>query len=232
MEGKIMYKLMDLHNHTTWSDGDDSPEEIIENAIKNGIALLGISDHYATSKCNSVEPDRLISYIEDITNLKEKYKDKINILIGIEICTRMRWCNFYDIDFHALNKLDYVLFEYVDKYKDSLSLEDLKEFREKLNIKVGLAHTNPFMMIEKYNIDYFASFLKKENLFWEINVDKHYEYFDEIEQKFESEKVKEVFQAFKHNNVEITVGSDTHSLYLYDIDRIIRGNKISQYKEH
>jgi len=31
---KINFNLkMDLYNHTTWSDGDDKPEDIIKNAI-------------------------------------------------------------------------------------------------------------------------------------------------------------------------------------------------------
>ena len=38
--------LHDLHNHTTFSyDGSNTPEEIIENAIANGIECVGITDH-------------------------------------------------------------------------------------------------------------------------------------------------------------------------------------------
>lgn len=35
----------DLHNHTRASDGDFSPEDIVERATKKGIRALGITDH-------------------------------------------------------------------------------------------------------------------------------------------------------------------------------------------
>lgn len=39
-------KITDIHNHTKYSyDGSNTCEEIIKNAIANGISVLGISDH-------------------------------------------------------------------------------------------------------------------------------------------------------------------------------------------
>ena len=38
--------FQDLHNHTRFSyDGSNTPEEIKENALSNGIELVGITDH-------------------------------------------------------------------------------------------------------------------------------------------------------------------------------------------
>lgn len=37
--------VCDLHCHTTRSDGNDSPRELIENAAAAGIAVLGLTDH-------------------------------------------------------------------------------------------------------------------------------------------------------------------------------------------
>ena len=40
-----MYTV-DLHNHTKFSyDGSNKPEEIIENAIRHGVDVIGITDH-------------------------------------------------------------------------------------------------------------------------------------------------------------------------------------------
>ena len=40
-----MYTV-DLHNHTKFSyDGSNTPEEIIENAIRHGVDVIGITDH-------------------------------------------------------------------------------------------------------------------------------------------------------------------------------------------
>jgi len=38
--------IKDLHNYTRWSDGIHETEEIIENAIRHGIGIIGISNHF------------------------------------------------------------------------------------------------------------------------------------------------------------------------------------------
>lgn len=78
--------LKDLHIHTTFSDGKNTPEEIIEYAINKGIETIGFSDHSYTffdeSYCASKE--NIEKYIIEVLRLKEKYKNKIEILLGIE----------------------------------------------------------------------------------------------------------------------------------------------------
>lgn len=41
--------MIDLHTHTTRSDGTDSPRELVNKAIVQGLEVLGISDHDTTS---------------------------------------------------------------------------------------------------------------------------------------------------------------------------------------
>jgi predicted metal-dependent phosphoesterase TrpH len=41
--------MIDLHTHTNCSDGTDSPRELVNKAIVQGIEVLGISDHDTTS---------------------------------------------------------------------------------------------------------------------------------------------------------------------------------------
>ena len=41
--------MIDLHTHTTCSDGTDTPRELVNKAIVQGLAVLGISDHDTTS---------------------------------------------------------------------------------------------------------------------------------------------------------------------------------------
>ena len=41
--------MIDLHTHTTCSDGTDSPRELVNKAIIQGLQVLGISDHDTTS---------------------------------------------------------------------------------------------------------------------------------------------------------------------------------------
>jgi predicted metal-dependent phosphoesterase TrpH len=41
--------MIDLHTHTNCSDGTDSPRELVNKAIVQGLEVLGISDHDTTS---------------------------------------------------------------------------------------------------------------------------------------------------------------------------------------
>ena len=74
------------HNHSTFSDGKDSLEDMIEYAIENGFTHYVVSDHIFDELCpndslNIKDYDR---YIETIEELKEKHKHKIQIYSGIE----------------------------------------------------------------------------------------------------------------------------------------------------
>lgn len=74
------------HTHTTYCDGKNTPEELIERALELGCSEIGFSGHSYTyfdeSWCMSREGTQ--AYKECISILKEKYKGKINIILGIE----------------------------------------------------------------------------------------------------------------------------------------------------
>ena len=76
----------DYHIHTTFCDGKNSPEEMVLSAIEMGMEEMGFSVHgitfYDKSYCIKCEEKPL--YIEEIKALKEKYKDKIKIYLGVE----------------------------------------------------------------------------------------------------------------------------------------------------
>ena len=74
----------DLHTHTTFSYGQNTPEEMVLAALEMGLERIGFSDHSPTffdqSYCMKDED----AYKECISALKEKYKGRIDILCGIE----------------------------------------------------------------------------------------------------------------------------------------------------
>ncbi len=41
--------MIDLHTHTTCSDGTDSPRELVNKALAQGIEVLGVTDHDSTA---------------------------------------------------------------------------------------------------------------------------------------------------------------------------------------
>ncbi len=44
-----MNLVIDLHTHTTCSDGTDTPRELVNKAIAQGLQVLGVTDHDTTS---------------------------------------------------------------------------------------------------------------------------------------------------------------------------------------
>lgn len=76
----------DLHTHTVYSDGKNTPEEMVLSAIEKGLTVFGISDHSYMSFDDSycLKKETVEEYIKEIEGLKAKYSDKIKILCGIE----------------------------------------------------------------------------------------------------------------------------------------------------
>ena len=78
---------IDLHTHTNFCDGKDSPEDMVLSAIEKGIDTLGILTHsyveFDLSACIAEEKQQ--EFINEVNRLKEKYKDRINILCGLEV---------------------------------------------------------------------------------------------------------------------------------------------------
>lgn len=79
--------LPDLHTHSMFSgDSEEKPEKMIEFAINKGMNYLCFTEHL---DLDYPEDDvdfnlDIDSYYEYISQLRQKYSDKINILIGIE----------------------------------------------------------------------------------------------------------------------------------------------------
>lgn len=83
--------IANYHTHTTrcfHAKGTD--EEFIQAALEAGLDTLGFSDHapqpfpgdyYSTMR---MYPEMLTEYVQSISALREQYKDRLNIHIGLE----------------------------------------------------------------------------------------------------------------------------------------------------
>ncbi len=80
--------IVDLHNHTPLCNhAIGEIDEYIEAAIKTGTKQFGFSDHAPMDfdpKYRMAFSD-MQSYEKDVLDAKEKYKDKIEILLGYEV---------------------------------------------------------------------------------------------------------------------------------------------------
>ena len=76
----------DFHMHTSLCDGHNIAEEMVLSAIAKGYDAVGISGHSYTffdeSYCMSEEGVR--QYLSDVSLLKERYQDQIQVFCGIE----------------------------------------------------------------------------------------------------------------------------------------------------
>ena len=86
MGGSMSAFLTNYHTHTTYCDGNSTPDEIIREAVSLGMTEIGFSGHSYTSidesYCMSQEGTR--RYFDEINELKQKYDGKIRILCGLE----------------------------------------------------------------------------------------------------------------------------------------------------
>ena len=76
--------LSNLHTHSTFCDGKNTPEEIVLAAIDKGFASIGFSGHGYTPFDLRYCMKDTEGYIADIERLKVKYDGKITVLLGIE----------------------------------------------------------------------------------------------------------------------------------------------------
>ena len=82
-----MVKRIDLHMHTTCSDGALTPFEIIDEAKKNGLDTIAIADH-----------DTVSAYTEEL----EEYAKKQNIKLirAVEISTKKNKCGIHVLGYN------------------------------------------------------------------------------------------------------------------------------------
>lgn len=76
----------DLHTHTCFCDGADSPEGMVLSAISKGMDTIGFSGHAYTSFDSSwcMTHEKTAAYRAEIARLQAEYASRIRILCGIE----------------------------------------------------------------------------------------------------------------------------------------------------
>ena len=208
-------KITDIHSHTYFSAcGADKHEDIIEAAINGGIEVFGICDH-----CYGIG-DRREEYCRIIYEMKEKYKDRIKLLCGIEIAT-VPGLGVYDPE-NLLPDFEYCLIEHIDRDESTVG-EDIFEYVKHFSCKTGIAHTDLISMARSKGYDP-TEFLRKfaeADIFWEMNVN-----YDSIHGFNEHGYVRDFFEnpktqkIVRDSGIKLTVGFDGHRVYDYAPERV------------
>ena len=78
-----------LHNHSTWSDGHNTLEEIAAHMEQLGLEYWAITDHSRASfQANGLDPNRLREQLREIRQLNQKLSDQgsdFRLLTGAEV---------------------------------------------------------------------------------------------------------------------------------------------------
>jgi len=83
-------ELINHHVHSTGSDGELTPEQVIELAIENNLTFICFTDHYpyppGFREWGIIFHSQ--DYYENIGKLKQKYKNKIEISFRADLTGR------------------------------------------------------------------------------------------------------------------------------------------------
>jgi histidinol-phosphatase (PHP family) len=77
-----------LHTHSNFCDGKEDPEAFVVEAMARGFHTLGFSSHAPVPFSNNFaikDEDELRNYCARIRELKESYRDRISIYLGLEL---------------------------------------------------------------------------------------------------------------------------------------------------
>lgn len=167
---------IDMHVHTTESDGRIELNNLINECKSCSVTAIGVADHWKTKRYSkNFYVEDIQQYIEKCSAVKQIAAGQgINLYIGIEVDFSGKYG--YDIsmkDLEEFNRLDYVLFEYVDTKNEhwgilnGKSIWELFEICESLTVPIGLAHNN-FVYNFSVDTENIIKEMSKRNIFLEL----------------------------------------------------------------
>lgn len=208
-----------LHVHSYRSDGSFSIEDIVKEAMNGNLQAIAITDHFETQKVKRcVTSESIDDYIEEVRAAQSIAGDRMKVLAGIEIDTNCERCAIGSIPVDKLEKLDLVLFEYVnDDWNGGSSIAELDPLLSELSVPCGLAHTDLASAFSGISPQDLANLLQSYNLFVEVNTAALYQrdgrqYYELAERQF---------RAFQ-GTVRVSVGTDVHRT-LSEVSNVSKG---------
>ncbi|MEW6709060.1 MAG: PHP domain-containing protein [Candidatus Riflebacteria bacterium] len=219
-------KLQNLHNHSLFSDGACLPEEIISAAISGGLQMVGISDHFYTTKVYSDQSyhqwyeEFWHRYIYSLGCLKEFYSNQIKVVAGIEIdsCLYRTVGHFDRLPWKEINEgLDYVLIEYVGEASAGGAPPDcLALIRKLCSLPVIIAHPDLDYLHRKYTLPRFFQMMKESEIALEIPSGRRNTWFWNR------------YDCSLLEGLKLSIGSDTHS----DIEEVCNISQALEFLEY
>ncbi len=162
----------DLHMHTTYSDGTDTIEAMVQKAISLGYDYMAVTDHSATlAVVKGLDTKKAAAYIEEIEKLNSRY-DKIHIFKGMEV--DILEDGKPAMDDEVLSKLDIALGAIHANFKLSRKEQTKRLLKAIRNPHIkGIAHPTGRLLGKRQpldlDMDEIYKAIREEGKFLEIN---------------------------------------------------------------
>jgi histidinol phosphatase-like PHP family hydrolase len=165
------FHRVNVHVHSAFSDGLFTPSALVLQAIERNVSVLGISDHYFTSKTPSIRPERLEPYIDELDRIADQFESEIRVLKGIEIDTVDMFIQGKELPpLRLLERLDFVLLEYVTNIpRAGIPIMHAALIARDIPVPTGLAHTDLAMAFPGIRPEELVDKLVSAEIFVELN---------------------------------------------------------------
>lgn len=216
--------LSDLHNHSTFSDGVNTCEELIEQAIALGLQRIGLVEHVWRNS------EWVSDFIDTSNRLKEKYEGVIQIVTGLEAKTLTcageidlndKWRDKVDYIFGAVHRIPSRFHGFYRAGDPSLNKENVYE--DWLSTIEGMLKNDRIDILAHpaAELSHYAVPLDSQTIAALCNLGKRSGKVFEINVKHKV-PTKEFLTCLIQKNIPLSVGSDSHStaeqqLYIQDI---------------
>ena len=193
----------DLHTHTKWSDGANTIEEIIKEAINLGYEFVAITDHAGNLKiAGGMDEEEIKKQAKEIEKLREKYS--IHILHGVEANITKE--GKIDVSNSILKDLDIVIASVHSAFR-----MDEKEMTTRVINAMGneyvdvIGHPTGRVIMKrepiKLDMEKVLDAAKENNVFMEINAYPERLDLNDVNVKLAVER-----------GVKISIGTDAHAI--------------------
>ena len=198
--------LFNLHNHTMFSDGAYTIDEICEEHLRCAfdVAGIGITDHlFATPSSREVRNDKEFErvfgketrgYVSEVKAARQRWAGKLQIICGAFVNWPLNK-PFLDVIRRMLDGLDFVMFGFVDW----AGLTTLANQARRWPCPVGLANTDVRVQFPNTSLDQVVRTLANARIFYEVSA-KLIPLADH----------EAWFHVLPNHRVQVLIGTDTH----------------------
>ncbi len=199
--------VANLHNHTPFSDGAYSIDELCEAHLSLpdvSVTAVGICDHlFCTPASRPVasekEFERLFAaetrrYVATVAEARRRWEGRVQVLCGAEVYWPLNRPHVNTMR-ALLSGFDYVLVECLDW----AGLTMLANQSRRWPCPIGLAHTDVESQFKNTSMDQVVRTISNARIFYEVN-----------SKLMPLGRQRPWYQTLTRHRVNLTLGSDTH----------------------